>query len=118
MAITRSEGFVLAVSVVILCVLIVNANRPATRTQITYTESELGRINLLAAQCRSFSTSYDNLAIRSICKDIYEDVDAKNIDKAVNDSVYLSILLDDIGDPTLDNLRVYTDAVVSSTASV
>lgn len=115
---TYSEGFMLAISVIVLYVVIAKSTDIALNRTTVYTESDLRNINLLSERCKLISESYDNLSVRSICKDIHGDVVAKNIDKAVRDAVYLSILLDGIDDPTLDNLRVYVDAVVSSTASV
>lgn len=68
----------------------------------------------LANKCRSVQT--DNKSVRAICADIVDDMDNKKINQAISDALYLSMILEDTDDESLDELRFYTGEVVSTTS--
>lgn len=119
------NGIILAIGIILICVVIAGTNlhinsykKSSSTEKNSYSSNELTNIESLASKCKSICDTYSNKAVCSICKDIYNDIESKNIDKAINDSVYLSMLLEDIDDPEVNSLRFYVDEVVSSTASV
>ncbi len=111
------EYSIIATGIIVVALLLFSRTCTSDSGVLT-NENRYDKVDRIAVLCKQVADSHPNLAVRAICHDIYQNSIRQKRDNAIMDITYLSMVLEDVYDESVDELRFYVDDFVSSTASV